>query len=451
MQRDYLPSWHHHQIANALEQVERGELKKLMIFVPPRHGKSELASIKFPAWYLGRNPKKEIIAASYTAELAEDFGRKVRNLLADPYYRPLFNTTLSPDSSARNRWHTTEGGSYIAAGVGGSITGHGADVLLIDDPIKSREEANSLVYRQKVWEWFTSTAYTRLHPNGAIIVILTRWHEDDLAGRLLAQEDKDWKIINLPAIAEQDEENRKAGEAIWPERYSLDKLLDIKRVIGTDEFNCLYQQNPFNVESQEFKRAWFKSFRDDDCPTSLNVFTTVDLAISMKNSADDSCIMSVGVAPDNSKYVLEYVYGKLNPSQVIEEIFRQNEIYKPLIVGIETVAYQEALAHFLKIKMRERNQFMRIHEIHTRQDKQTKIRGLIPYYENGNIYHRSGHCTELEEQLLMFPKGRKDDLCDTLAMQQELWNAPTFTKYVQKRDGKTLRQLIKEENMFAKI
>ena len=183
---------HHKLIAEKLEAVERGEIKRLMITMPPRHGKSELASRRFPSWYIGRNPDKQIIAASYNSDLANDFGREVRNIVGSPEFSNLFNTALSVDSKAANRWHTDKGGMYVAAGVGTAITGRGADILLIDDPFKDRQEADSEITRQRVWDWYTSTAYTRLMPGGAVIVINTRWHDDDLSGRLLEEQDTWW-------------------------------------------------------------------------------------------------------------------------------------------------------------------------------------------------------------------------------------------------------------------
>ena len=201
---DYQAAGHHQQIAEALEKVERGEIDRLMIFMPPRHGKSELASRRFPSWYLGKNPSKQIIAASYNSDLASDFGREVRDIVKSPEYHNIFDVSLAEDSRAVNRWHTNHKGVYIAAGVGTAITGRGAHVALIDDPFKDRQEADSETTREGVWKWYTSTLRTRLMPGGAIVLIQTRWHEDDLAGRLLKQQKDRWTIIELPAIANED-------------------------------------------------------------------------------------------------------------------------------------------------------------------------------------------------------------------------------------------------------
>jgi hypothetical protein len=248
----YLIGRQHRAIADAMERVERGELDRVMIFCPPRHGKSEIVSRKFPAWYLGRNPDRQIISASYAQELSDGFGRDVRNLVASDEYARVFPATkLAPDSKAVGRWHTNSGGTYLSAGVGSGITGRGADVLSIDDPLKDRKEAESQTIRDTVWNWYTSTAYTRLMPGGAVVVTLTRWHQDDLAGRLLeeaANGGDQWHIVDLPAIDA-------SGEALWPERYDIDALNRIRAAIGERDWSALYQQSPRPLEGSIFKVA----------------------------------------------------------------------------------------------------------------------------------------------------------------------------------------------------
>jgi len=232
----YRTAEHHRLICEKLEAVERGEIDRLMIFMPPRHGKSELASKRFPAWYLGRNPDKQVITASYNSDLAGDFGRQVRNIVREQRFRNVFpSVTLAEDSQAANRWNTSAGGSYVAAGVGTAVTGRGAHLLLIDDPVKDREEAESETRRETVYNWYSSTAYTRLMPGGAVILIQTRWHEDDLAGRLLEAEAKGgdkWDKLILPAILSN-------GQALWPEWYPIDALNRTKAAIGPRDWSAL--------------------------------------------------------------------------------------------------------------------------------------------------------------------------------------------------------------------
>ena len=238
----YRPNWHHLLIADYLERVEKGEIKRLIIQVGPRKGKSQLASINFPAWYLGRNPDKEIITSSYSGDLASDFGQKTRDLVRDPVYQGIFpEIVLREDTQAKNKWMTEQKGSYISTGVGGALTGRGANVLLLDDVVKNSEDANSETMREKTWQWFISTAYTRLAPNGAVVLIMTRWHQDDLAGRIQEMDEgNEWTVLSLPEIAEEDEEwdikgvkyTRKQGDVLWQDRYPLEEVLKIKNQIG---------------------------------------------------------------------------------------------------------------------------------------------------------------------------------------------------------------------------
>src|SRR3990167_4589174 len=227
-QENYERNWHHKLLLDKLEEVywrvARGESPRLIIEMPPRHGKSEACSIKFPAWVLGKNPTWPIVVGSYGADLSEKFGRETKDLLCSAKYRELFpNILLRDDSAAKANWALRLGGSYRAVGVGGALTGTGFKIGLVDDPFKNREEAESAVYRDKVWNWFTSTFYTRQEGNAAIIVIMTRWHKNDLVGRLLdlqasnkkegATDYDEWEVISFPAIAERDEEYRKIGRA----------------------------------------------------------------------------------------------------------------------------------------------------------------------------------------------------------------------------------------------
>ena len=247
---DYIPNWHHEAISKELEHIEKygdRDYKILIVTVPPRAGKSQMCSIDFPTWYLGRNPKNEIITASYSADLAQEFGGKAREKMDSDEYKAIFpEVSLREDERARGKWKTQQGGSYVAVGVGGGLTGRGANCLLIDDPVKNREEAESEVYRQKIWDWFTSTAFTRLSPRGVVIVIQTRWHTDDLAGKILAHPElsKRTKVMSFPAIAEHHEKpHRLQGEALWPSRYDLKALAEIKSTLGPYDFSALYRRS----------------------------------------------------------------------------------------------------------------------------------------------------------------------------------------------------------------
>jgi hypothetical protein len=426
--RNYKPNWHHEIIGDKLEAVERGDIKRLMIFVPPRHGKSQLASINFPAWYLGRNPEKEVITASYSSELAQDFGSKTRTLVSDEIFKNIFNITLKADEKAKAKWLTNKKGSYTSVGVGGAITGRGADLLTIDDPFKNREEAESKLIRDKVWNWYTSTAYTRLEKGGAIALIMTRWNLDDLGGRLL-QAMKDggdqWEIVSLPAIANVDEPNRKMGEPLWADKYDLEALESIKKTIGIYDWTALYQQSPILTEKQEFRQEWFK-YRDQqevDRQLTRN-FLTIDTAISKSASSDYTGLCDNAVDSKNYWNIKAWRM-KVDPLELIDLLFTLHERRRYEKIGIEKTIYLTAIKPFLDEEQRKRNKFLPIVELHHNQiNKEVRIRGLIPRYSSGSIYHIKGECNDLEEELITFPQAIKDDVSDATAYQLQIAKKP---------------------------
>lgn len=423
-QRDYDPNWHHEAIARKLEAVQMGEIKRLMIFMPPRHGKSELVSVKFPGWFIGKSPDKSIIATSYNSDLANGFGAQTLDLVGSQEYQAIFGKKLKEDAKSKGHWMIDGGrGHYYSIGIGGAITGRGADVLLIDDPLKNREEADSIVIRNAIWNWYTSTAYTRLEKDGAIILVMTRWHKDDLAGRILASgHSGKWDVLDLPAIAMRDEKYRRVGEPLWPAKYGVRTLQDIRETIGEMDWSSLYQQQPILAENQEFKSEYFKYFEESDLSgKELEYYTTVDLAISKKESADFVAIITVGKERNSHNwYLVDVEQGRLDPLQVIDKLFSLQAQYRPVKFGIETVAYQEALIYFLNEEMKKRQTYLAIQEIkHSQTSKETRIRGLVPMYKTGVIYHRRSYLG-LESELLNFPKGAHDDTIDALAMQMEV-------------------------------
>lgn len=425
--RRYEVNWHHRLIAEKLQAVEQGEIKRLILEMPPRHGKSLLASILFPAWYMGRNPEKEIITASYNSDLAQDFGGKTRSLVDDPIYKNIFDLKLAKDEKAKAKWRTSGGGTYTSVGIGGAITGRGAHVLIIDDPIKNREEANSDLIREKHWSWFTSTAYTRLEPDASVILILTRWHYDDLAGRLIEEQKaggQPWEIVRFPAIAEEDEQFRKAGEPLWPKRYDLSTLNETKRVVGLMDWAALYQQAPIISETQEFKEEYFRYFEEADIAgEKLTINLLIDPAISKKDQACNTGFIDVAKRKDQPFwYVMDDCSGKMDPHQLTNLVFTKIEQYQKdyptanVQVWIETIAFQEAYLYFFKEEMRRREIYFVVHELKSRQDKHGRIRGLIPLYKNGVIKHRHYMSKgPLEMELLQFPMGRLVDRIDALA------------------------------------
>lgn len=399
----YTRAGHHERIAAKLEAVERGEIDRLMIFMPPRHGKSELASKRFPAWCLGRNPKRQIIAASYNSDLANDFGRNVRNLVAEPEFRQVFpEVTLAPDSQAANRMNTNHGGAYVAAGVGTAVTGRGAHIALIDDPFKDREEADSERRRELVWDWYRSTLYTRLMPGGAIVLIQTRWHEDDLAGRILEQEGNQWEVLELPALDAE-------GKALWPEWYDEAALDRIKSTIGPREWSALYQQKPQPDEGTFFRREWFNTWsRVPD----VRYYGTSDYAVT--DGAGDYTVHRVwGVDGKGDVYRVGGWRGQTTSDEWIERKLDLIAKYKPLAWFGEGGVIQKAIEPMLKRRMRERNVHCRLEWLPSVADKPTRARSFQAMAATGRVFFEPG--ADIGE-FLVFPAGKHDDDVDTASL-----------------------------------
>ena len=260
--RMYLPP--HLELLNAkLLALAGGHIKRLLVTMPPRHGKSELCSHYLPAWYLGTWPDRHVILASYEADFAVSWGRKARDSFREATAQGIFpGLQIRPDVSAASRWEIAEhGGGMITAGAGGAITGRGGNLFVIDDPFKNAEEANSPAYREKMWGWYVSTAFTRLEPGGSMMLVMTRWNVDDLGGRVVefAEDAEPWTVINIPAIAEENDVlGREAGAALWPERYPLSALADIRSTLGSYYWSALYQQSPIMREGALFQPGWFE-------------------------------------------------------------------------------------------------------------------------------------------------------------------------------------------------
>jgi predicted phage terminase large subunit-like protein len=394
----------HQAILDAhLEAVERGEIDRLMVFMPPRHGKSEKSSKRFPAWYLGRNPRRQIIAASYNSDLATDFGREVRNIMASPEYGDVFpNVRLRQDSRAADRMNTDRGGAYFAVGVGTATTGRGAHLGLIDDPFKDREDADSQLQRDKVWNWYRSTFYTRLMPGGAIVLVQTRWHEDDLAGRLLEQNAAEWTVLDLPAIA-------KDGKALWPEWYNLEALERIKATIGPREWSALYQQQPQPDEGTFFQRAWFKEW---ETLPNVRYYGSSDYAVT--DGGGDYTVHRIwGIGPTGEIYRVDGWKGQASSDVWIERKLDLIAKYKPLAWFGEGGVIQKAIEPMLKRRMMERKTFCRLEWLPSVADKPTRARSFQAMAASGRVQFEKG--ADLSE-FLVFPAGKHDDDVDTASL-----------------------------------
>ena len=413
----YVYAKHLELLNNALMDVADGKIKRLMVTMPPRHGKSELCSKYFPAWYLGIHPECRIILSSYEAGFAAEWGSKVRNLIDE--YGHLFEVPIriDPSSSAKNRWDIyNHKGGMQTAGVGGAITGKGAKILIIDDPVKNSEQAHSQTFRDKAKEWYNSTAYTRLEPDGAVILIQTRWHEDDLGGWLIADSDEDWTVIDLPAIAIEDNDalGRKAGDPLWPDRFNLKRLEEIKKQVGSYWFSAMYQQQPQPPEGGILKRSWLQYY--DKLPGSSSnsvTYTGWDLAISEKETADYTCSCTIRV--DNNTghiYIVDWSRDHIDfPTQQKIVPQMQNK-HQAALIGIEDNAYQAALPQSLRglrLPIKTRTAI---------KDKVTKITSTFTLIEQGIVYLPNDHSLlkTFENEYAMFPTGKHDDLLDATEM-----------------------------------
>ena len=313
-----------------------------MLLVPPRHGKSELASRRYPAWYLGRHPEKQFISASASATLAEDFGRDVRNLIAGQDYAQIFDTRLAEDSQARGRWSTNEGGSYYACGVGSALMGRGAHVFLIDDPFGSMADARSEGERKSVHDWYTGTVYNRLEKNGAIVVINHRMHQDDLSGRLLAQQaaggDR-WEVVELKAVSPD-------GTALWPEKFDQAALARIKANTSPQDWAALYQQEPTAETGSYFKDEWLHPHVDDP-PRFLSVYGGSDYAVT-SGGGDYTVHAVIGIDHKNRMFLLDLWRKQADPKEWVEAYCDLVRQWKPAFWAEEKTQITSGIGPFLE-------------------------------------------------------------------------------------------------------
>jgi predicted phage terminase large subunit-like protein len=424
------PARHHLFVNEKLEAVERGEIKRLMLFEPPGHAKSTYASHLFPAWYLGRNPRKSVIAASHTAQLATKFGRRVRNLF-DLNEWPFPDVALAADSKAADQWETVQGGEYFAAGVGGGIAGRRADLADIDDPIKGRKDADSITVRENLWEWYRADLHNRLKPNAAIILTQTRWHMDDLAGRILP-EDFDgrtgwvlgrdgewWFVVNLPALAEaEDALGRAEGEALWPGWYSREHLLAEKTVQGPRNWAALYQQRPAPEEGAYFKLDWLRWYDDvDEPPKHLHKYGASDYAVTA-DGGDFTVHGVAGVDPEDNIYVLDWWREQTESAEWVEALLDLMQKHKPLAWAEPREQIPKAMNPIIRKRMRERKVYCIRREYSEAGDKPTKARAIQARMEGGKVYlpRNAPWLDDLVSELLHFPAGVFDDQVDCLSL-----------------------------------
>lgn len=394
-------------LAKKLEAVLAGKLKKLMIFMPPRHGKSYTASELFPSYALGKYPFMRIMLTSYGQTLADSFSKNVRDLIEDKRHCLLFGRTVRRDDRRVDNWRL-QGyrGGMLSAGVGASITGFGTDLLIIDDPVKNREEAESKVYRDKTYEWYKSVARTRLEPHASQIIIMTRWHKQDLAGSILADQ-KDWEVIHLKAISDD-------GHALWPARYDIKALEDIQFDVGSRTWNALFQGEPMAPETQIIKREWIQYF--DVLPIRCYRGCGIDTATSKKTTADYmSC---VDAARDVAGYInIDNVFlDRLSVRSFSQWLLNRHKGSQYSNVQIEDNNAGYAIRQDIELLSRELKIDIPIKGFTTSTDKVIRVHEIAPLIENGTIKFKRGdkRVEALIDHLCEFPQGTIDDDVDAL-------------------------------------
>ena len=419
----FISGAHHKRMAEAFERVADGKCKRLIINMPPRHTKSEFASYLLPAWFLGRFPHKKVIQTSHTAELAVGFGRKVRNLVDSEVYKEIFpNLSLSADSKAAGRWNTSKGGDYFAIGVGGAVTGKGADILIIDDPHSEQEAAmaavNPDVY-DKVYEWYTSGPRQRLQPGGAIVIVMTRWAQRDLTGQVIKADaqrgGEGWEVIEFPAILP-------SGNPLWPQFWSLAELEALREELPNSKWQAQYQQNPVGNESAIIKRDWWQWWEEDHPPECEYILQSWDTAFEKTQRADYSAGTTWGVFThhkDGTKnIILLNTYKKrVEFPELKRDVLREYNDYEPDTLIVEKKASGAPLIYDLRAMGVPVSEFTPSKG----QDKIARLNSISDIIASGKVWvPRTRWAEELVDEIAAFPSGEHDDLVDatTLALMR---------------------------------
>ena len=421
--KDYKIGWVHQEICqtldNFLKDLIDGKRPRLIITMPPRSGKSEIVSRRFPAYFLGKYPNLSIISVSYSASLAEDFSRDVQRIIDSDEYKKIFPNTKLSDKKDKNYKRTSDffeivdhKGVYCSAGVGGSITGKGCDILIIDDPIKNRQEANSETVRKKIYDWYSSTAYTRLSPIGGVIMMCTRWHLDDLIGKVLSDKNqKPFHVISYPAIAEHDEPHRKQGEALHPERFSLEILNEIKSTLSTADWLSLYQQKPVPEGGAIFETSKIRYYDESSEPKRFDqIVGSWDMTFK-ENKTSDFVVGQLWGRKGADFYLLDMVRDRMDFVKTLKVFINFANKHKNCNCWlVEDKANGTAIISTLK------KHISGIIPITPKESKQERAYAITPYLEAGNIFFpkNQNFTKDLEEEMLQFPAGAHDDTVDSM-------------------------------------
>ena len=413
---EFIEGPHHRHIAKKFNKIATGEITRLIVNMPPRHTKSEFASYLLPAWMVGRNPKLKIIQATHTGELAIRFGRKAKHLIDSQDYHKIFQTRLQEDSKAAGRWETAQGGEYFAAGVGGAITGRGADLLVIDDP-HSEQDALSATSMENAYEWYTSGPRQRLQPGGKIVLVMTRWSTKDLTGILLKNQggikaDK-WDVVEFPAILDQDGKNPKS---VWPQYWKIDELEKVKATLPTAKWNAQWMQKPTSEEGAIIKREWWKKWEKDWVPTLEHVIQSYDTAYLKKETADFSAITTWGIfrpnqeEPKQGLMLLDSIKGRWEFPELRRRALAAYKYWQPETVLIEAKAAGLPLTY----ELRQMDIPVVNFTPSKGNDKHVRVNSVAPLFESGTIWAPTQKfADEVIEECAAFPHGDHDDLVDS--------------------------------------
>ena len=408
---DFIEGYHHKEVAKKFNEIAEGKLKRLIINMPPRHTKSEFASVYLPAFMVGVNPKLKIIQTTHTSELAILFGRKAKNVIDSPEYNEIFETRLQEDSKAAGKWQTAQGGDYYAAGVGGAITGRGADLLIIDDP-HSEQTVLSKDSFERAYEWYTSGPRQRLQPGGSIIVVMTRWSKNDLTGQLLkAQSGKNsdqWEIIEFPAIMP-------SGRSLWPGYWKKEELEKVKSSLSLKKWNAQWMQNPTSEEGAILKREWWRDWEKEELPPLEHVIQSYDTAFLKKETADYSAITTWGVfsLEDKGKQLIlvDSLKGRYEFPELRRLALEQYKYWQPETVIIES----KASGLPLTFELRRMGIPVVTFTPSKGNDKHARVNSVAPLFESGCVWapKREEWAQEVIEECASFPFGENDDLVDS--------------------------------------
>ena len=412
---EFIEGSHHRHIAEKFNKLATGELKRLIVNMPPRHTKSEFASYLLPAWMVGRNPKLKIIQATHTGELAIRFGRKAKNLIDSEEYAKIFKTRLQEDSKAAGRWETAQGGEYFAAGVGGAITGRGADLLIIDDP-HSEQDAMSETALESAYEWYTSGPRQRLQPGASIVLVMTRWSTKDLTAQLLKAQKEvkgdQWEVVEFPAILDHGTED----QAVWPEYWKLDELEKVKATLPVAKWNAQWMQRPTSEEGAIIKRDWWKVWKLDWIPQLHYVIQSYDTAYLKKETADFSAITTWGLFYPNQDsplnlILLDAIKDRYEFPELRRKALEQYKYWSPEMVIVEAKAAGLPLTY----ELRQMDIPVVNFTPSKGNDKHVRVNSCAPVFESGMVWApETKFAEEVIEECAAFPFGDNDDLVDSM-------------------------------------